>query len=99
MISRSSRTARSWCWRTPVSKTTQKSLSGWLFATSPRQHDPDILPNGHILVYDNLGGMVDGDRPEGRSRILEIDPMTQKIVWKYEGGPEPTDQFDSSKGG
>ena len=21
-----------------------------------RQHDPDLLPNGHIMVFDNLGG-------------------------------------------
>jgi hypothetical protein len=64
-----------------------------------RQHDPDILPNGDILVYDNLGGMIEGNRPQGRSRVLEIDPRTQQIVWKYEGGTAPEDRFESSKGG
>jgi len=48
------------------------------------QHDPDILPNGHLLVYDNLGGFGEG----GRTRILEIDPVSTGIVWRYEGSGE-----------
>ncbi len=64
-----------------------------------RQHDPDILDNGHILLFDNLGGMIDGDRPQGRSRVIEIDPVTQRIVWKYEGGADRLDRFDAPKGG
>lgn len=48
------------------------------------QHDPDILPNGNILVYDNLGGFGEG----GRTRILEIDPVTTGIEWRYEGSGE-----------
>jgi hypothetical protein len=58
-----------------------------------RQHDPDILGNGHILITDNAGGA----RDRGRSRILEIDPVTQQVVWKYEGSPE--DRFDAAKAG
>ena len=46
-----------------------------------RQHDPDFLPNGHILVYDNRGG----DPSCGLTRVLEIDPATQVIVWSYTG--------------
>lgn len=64
-----------------------------------RQHDPHILANGNLLIYDNLGGMIDGDRPQGRSRVLEIDPVTQQIVWLYEGGTAPQDRFDAAKGG
>lgn len=48
------------------------------------QHDPDVLPSGHILLYDNLGGFGEG----GRSRILEIDPISGGIVWRYEGNAE-----------
>ena len=29
----------------------------------------------------------------------EIDPKTQAIVWKYEGGTDPKDQFEAEKGG
>ncbi|MGF1628083.1 MAG: arylsulfotransferase family protein [Kiloniellaceae bacterium] len=48
------------------------------------QHDPDILPDGRILMYDNLGGFGEG----GRTRILEIDPLTEEVVWSYSGSVE-----------
>lgn len=47
------------------------------------QHDPDLLDNGHILLFDNNGGF----EHEGRSRILEIDPATSAVAWQY-GGPD-----------
>ncbi len=47
------------------------------------QHDPDFLPDGHILLYDNR---MSGRRPAfGNSRILEIDPATRSVVWSWEG--------------
>ena len=46
------------------------------------QHDPDILPNGNLLIFDNLGRF---DQPSGKSRVLEIDPRTAAIVWQYSG--------------
>src|SRR3546814_8397284 len=48
------------------------------------QHDPDILPNGNILLFDNLGKLG----PGGRSRILDTDPQTGAEVWRYEGSGE-----------
>ncbi len=45
------------------------------------QHDPTLLENGNILLFDNLGG-------KNGSRILEFDPYTQKIRWSYAGSPE-----------
>lgn len=44
-----------------------------------RQHDPDLLDNGNVLLFDNRGG------PGGRSRLLEIDPTDGRIVWQYAG--------------
>jgi outer membrane protein assembly factor BamB len=49
------------------------------------QHDPDILPNGNILLFDNYGWF---EKPEGRSRVIEFDPQTMEIVWQYAGTPE-----------
>ncbi|MFC3282180.1 arylsulfotransferase family protein [Litchfieldella rifensis] len=49
------------------------------------QHDPDILPNGHILLFDNRGNH---DEAEGESRIIEFNPQTMEIVWQYRGTPE-----------
>ncbi|MFO1067910.1 MAG: arylsulfotransferase family protein [Geminicoccaceae bacterium] len=47
------------------------------------QHDPDFLPNGHIMVFDNdiFGDALNASR----SKVLEIDPITQEIVWTYDG--------------
>jgi hypothetical protein len=41
-------------------------------------HHPTVLDDGHVLVFDN------GFRT-GRSRVLEVDPLTDEIVWQYEG--------------
>ena len=46
------------------------------------QHDPELLPNGHILLFDNHGNYLS---PEGISRVIEIDPNTLGIVWQYAG--------------
>jgi hypothetical protein len=44
------------------------------------QHDAQFLPNGHLLIFDNLGA------PRG-SRVLEYDPRTQAFPWSYPGRP------------
>jgi len=49
------------------------------------QHDPDILPNGNILMFDNFGNHAG---PEGISRVIEFDPVTMEIVWQYAGTAE-----------
>lgn len=48
------------------------------------QHDPDLLPNGHLLLFDNNGWFGEG----GRSRVMEIDPRSQQVVWQYTGTAE-----------
>ncbi len=45
------------------------------------QHDPDILPNGDILMFDNVGHYGTG----GESRVVEVDPATGALVWTYAG--------------
>jgi hypothetical protein len=49
------------------------------------QHDPDILPNGNVLLFDNYGNF---EKPEGRSRVIEFNPETMEIVWQYAGSAE-----------
>ena len=46
-----------------------------------KQHDPKILPNGNLLVFDNHGGW-------GPSAILEFDPRTMALAWEYRGSEE-----------
>jgi hypothetical protein len=52
------------------------------------QHDPDLLPNGHMLLFDNQGRY--DSEGQDKSRVIEFDPHTYKIVWEYTGdGKKP----------
>lgn len=47
------------------------------------QHQPTVLDNGNMLIFDNQFGtkpMV--------SRILEFDPFTKHILWEYRGSED-----------
>ncbi len=46
------------------------------------QHDPQILANGNLLLFDNNGHF---DWDEGASRVVEFDPLTMNIAWQYTG--------------
>lgn len=46
------------------------------------QHDPEILPNGHLLLFDN------GRRKTQSSRAIELDPGSLEVLWQYAGTPE-----------
>jgi hypothetical protein len=46
------------------------------------QHDARMLPNGHMLIFDN--GLE-----RGWSRVIELDPVKREIVWHYgDDGPD-----------
>jgi hypothetical protein len=53
-------------------------------------HMPTMLANGNILVFDN------GKR-RGASRILEMDPPSGEVRWRYEGKP-PASFFSAWRG-
>ena len=51
----------------------------WLLRGEFRaQHDPRVLGNGNLLVFDNQG-------LPGASRALELDPATGETRWSYRG--------------
>ena len=52
-----------------------------------RQHDPDFLPDGRILVFDNRDDGAES-RLLGGSRLLAVDPVTREVETIYEGTPE-----------
>ena len=56
------------------------------------QHAPRILGNGRMLVFDNFG-LARADS----SRVLEIDPFSQEIAWRY-GEGEGQAIFSESNG-
>lgn len=46
-----------------------------------QQHDPDPLPSGRILVFDDSGTVG----PTAGSRLLEFDPVSNAVTWSHEG--------------
>jgi hypothetical protein len=46
------------------------------------QHAPYLLDNGHVLLFDNGPHRLDETFPY--SRVLEIDPATKTIAWKFQ---------------
>lgn len=70
-----------------IDKSTGKFKWRWGREELAHPHDPRMLENGHILVFDNGShrpsstaipyGMI------GFSRVLEVDPESGKIVWEF----------------
>ena len=58
-----------------------------------RQHSPRITDRGTIIVFDNLGS----DEINGKSRVVEIDIATKKLVGFYEA--QGDDFFESKVAG
>jgi hypothetical protein len=58
----------------------KKVVWSWGQGVLSGPHDAQVLSNGHILVFDN-------GRVRGRSRIVEVDPVRNEIVWEYGGHP------------
>ena len=50
------------------------------------QHEPTLLKNGNLMLFDNWGN-------DSRSKVIEFNPLTQQIVWAYKGSS--TDEFFS----
>ena len=58
----------------------------WGWGELEYPHMPTMLPNGNILIFDN--GV------ERRySRVVEVNPVTERIVWTYQA--DPVDNFFS----
>jgi hypothetical protein len=62
----------------------QEKFVWGLTGTWQRQHQPTVLDNGNMLIFDNLGPMALKGSVEA-SRVLEFDPFTREIVWRFEG--------------
>lgn len=62
----------------PVTRKVQWAMRGiWKM-----QHDAQFLDNGNILLFDNVGYEPGGKK---RSRVLEVEPVTQQVDWSYTG--------------
>jgi Arylsulfotransferase (ASST) len=49
------------------------------------QHAPTMLGNGNVLIFDNGVHRLDDSMPY--SRVIEVNPATNQIVWTYQDKP------------
>jgi uncharacterized protein (UPF0248 family) len=68
-----------------ISRKTGKILWKLGPPTVSGQHAPTLLANGNILIFDNGVHRLDDSVPY--SRVIEIDPATNEIVWRYQDKP------------
>ncbi len=85
------------CFRYPslvvrIDKKTGKIKWKWGQGKVYHPHNPTILDNGNILLFDN--GPHRPDSYIAYSKCVEFNPETGEIVWEYIGNP-PTEFFSS----
>jgi len=69
----------------------EKFVWSWGPGELDMQHHPTLLKNGNILIFDN-------GYNKGFSRVIELNPLTKKIVWEYKSDP-PQDFYSEHRGG
>lgn len=63
--------------------TRKKVVWAWGQGEISGPHDAVVLPTGNVLVFDNGLG-------RGWSRVVELDPLSRRIVWEYRPGEGET---------
>jgi len=74
-----------------IEKKDKEIVWAWGTGVLDKQHMPTMLPNGNILIFDN-------GTNRKYSRILELNPETEEIVWNYTAYP-PESFFSSAISG
>jgi len=69
---------------------TKKILWSWGQGRISGPHDATMLASGNILVFDNGLG-------RDWSRIVEVDPRTDEVVWEYRA-PDITSFYSKTRG-
>ncbi|RLE41587.1 hypothetical protein DRJ48_05265 [Candidatus Woesearchaeota archaeon] len=87
-----------------VDKATKEVVWEWGNGEISYQHDPQVLDNGNILVFDNGLHRPDKSSLEQKSysRVVEVNPRIGKVVWEYKTktpGLLPGIDFESPIGG
>jgi uncharacterized protein (UPF0248 family) len=68
-----------------IARETGKILWKLSAPTVAGQHAPHLLGNGNVLIFDNGVHRLDDSMPY--SRVIEVNPATNEIVWKYQDKP------------
>ena len=66
-----------------VDRSTGDFVWKWGTGEISHQHHPTFLTNGHVLMLDNGAHR----RGLSYSRVIEVDPEINEIVWQYRGTP------------
>lgn len=66
-----------------IDKTTGKIRWRWGAEEIGHQHNPTMLGNGNILLFDNGLHCQSKAINPSRSRVIEVNPQTEKIEWEY----------------
>jgi hypothetical protein len=73
-----------------VQKSSGRVLWAWGPGELDKQHMPTMLRNGNILIFDN-------GTERSYSRIVEMDPIRNEVVWEYVAEP-PESFFTGTRG-
>lgn len=80
-----------------IRKNTGEIIWAWGPGKLQGQHIPVMLDDGRILVFDNGESGIDIKNSREYSRVLEVDPRTDEVVWEYVAEP-PSKFYSSSRG-
>jgi hypothetical protein len=72
-----------------IDKATGQIVWAWGPGVLDGQHNPQMLENGNLLVFDN-------GTDRGYSRIIELDPVSESIVWEYSDKDSAAHKFYSA---
>ncbi|MCX7016938.1 MAG: aryl-sulfate sulfotransferase [Candidatus Sumerlaeota bacterium] len=64
-----------------IERETGRIVWAWGPGVIDGQHKPHMLANGNVLIFDN--GTL-----RGYSRVIELNPLTERIEWEYDGRPD-----------
>ncbi len=81
-----------------IEKATGNIIWKWGREELGHQHEPTMLDNGNILVFDNGAHRFCSQDLDYYSRVPEINPTTNKIVWEYKDDP-PSEFYAYGMGG
>ena len=74
-----------------INMNTRELLWAWGDGELDGPHDATMLASGHIMIFDNGLG-------RGYSRVIELEPLTKKIVWQYVDPRNRENFYTKSKG-
>lgn len=71
-----------------IDKETGQIVWAWGPGVLDGQHNPRMMPNGLIMIFDN-------GTERGYSRVIELDPLSGEIAWEYADNDTQDPRFHS----